>query len=71
MFAAHALRERNSYTYNNNIRAYNIDDLYHTGWINPPDMVKIDYIVCVCMVKINYNDMASSTVINSTSWVFS
>ena len=26
--------------------AYNIEDLYHTGRIDPPGMVKVVYIVC-------------------------
>ena len=26
--------------------AYNIDDLYHTGRIDPPGMEKVVYIVC-------------------------
>ena len=26
--------------------AYNIDDLYHTGLIDPPGMEKVPYIVC-------------------------
>ena len=40
------------------IHAYNIDDLFHIWRINPPD------IICACIV--NYNDLGSSTVINSS-----
>ena len=31
------------------IRAFNIDDLFHTGRIDPHGMVKIVYIVCTCI----------------------
>ena len=46
MFAAHALRESNSHVISgvSIMRAYNIDDLFHTGRIDPPGMVKIVYI---------------------------
>ena len=63
MLAAH---ECNSYVYVlciciiscvHIIRAYNTDDLYHTGQSDPPDMVKIVYIVCACVEKINYIDI--------------
>ena len=33
------------------IRAYNIDDLFHTGRIDPPCMEKIVYIVRTCKLK--------------------
>ena len=46
------------------IRAYNIDDLYHMGRIALLGMIRIVYIVCACIV--NYNDLGSSTVINSS-----
>ena len=41
-------------SYNNNIiiRAYNVDDLYHTGRIDQPGMVKIVYIVYTCILTI-------------------
>ena len=35
--------------------AYNIDDLYHTGWIDPPGMEKVVYIVCVYYTYTGYN----------------
>ena len=44
--------ERTPCNNNNNIIiiqlacAYNIDDLYHTGRIDPPGMEKVVYIVC-------------------------
>ena len=51
MFAARALRESNNWQRIISgvgiIRAYNIDDLFHTGRIDPPGMVKIVYIVCI------------------------
>ena len=54
-------------TYNNIIiRAHNIDDLYYTGWINPPGMVKIVTIVCTCKLNniiANYNIIPYSRVI--------
>ena len=56
MFAAQALHESIAMYINLRvriiilIRAYNIDDLYHTGWRDAPDMVKIVYVVCVCIV---------------------
>ena len=31
------------------IHAYNIDDIYHTGRIDLPGMVKIVYVVCTCI----------------------
>ena len=37
------------------IRAYNIDDLYHIGRSDPPNMVKIVYIVCACIANCNDN----------------
>ena len=36
-------------------RAYIIDDLYHTTRIDPTGMVKIVYIVCTCICKLNNN----------------
>ena len=49
----------NSHAYNIiqctfNIRAYNIDDFFHTGRIDPTGMVKIVYII-VCTSKLNNN----------------
>ena len=41
------------------IRAFNIDDLFHTGRIDPPGMVKIVYIVCTYM----HNDTGSQPYI--------
>ena len=31
------------------IHVYNVDDLYHTGRIVPPSVVKIVNIVCTCI----------------------
>ena len=51
MFAAHALCESNSPYISSVriIRAYNIDDLFHTERIDPLGMVKIVCIVCTSM----------------------
>ena len=61
MFATHALREYNSHVriYISGVRTYNIDDLYHTGQIDPPSMEKVVYIVCTCM----HNDTGSQLYI--------
>ena len=68
MFAAHTLRESNSHVLLypvRIIRAYNIDDLFHTGRIDPPGMVKIVYIVCTFM----HNDTGSISYTHSpVSW---
>ena len=46
------------------IRAYNIDDLYHTGRIDPAGMVKIVYIVCTYMHNNTGSQLYSSMVKN-------
>ena len=37
------------------MHAYNIDDPYHTGWIDLPGIVKMGYIVCTCIHAIIAN----------------
>ena len=41
MFATHALRESNSHVYISCVRAYNIDDLFHTERIDPGQWMKV------------------------------
>ena len=73
MFAAHALRESNSHvyyircTYNNIIRAYNIDDLFHIR-SDPPGMVKIVYIVCTGM-RNNTGSQLHSFMVKNCSYI--
>ena len=57
MFAAHALRESNSHVYISGVRAYNIDDLFHTGRIDPLGMEKVVYIVCIYTCELNNNNI--------------
>ena len=54
------------------IRAYNIDDLYHTGRNDLSGMVKIVYIVCTSKLNNNNIIIANNVVLqskNATRWV--
>ena len=49
------------------VRAYTINDLFHTGRIDPPGMEKVVYIVCTRTCKLNNNNIIIIANYNSST----